>query len=142
MVGVPALRPGLILRWRFRFHVAMDEEIVEAAEHEQRAAEPQSEVQRVSFDRLFILPELHAQPAQDRRPARRSDERVQRVESEIHFGDAGGNADQMPDHRQKPCDENSDRAEFLRPPFRAVNFFRGDEKKFSEPQHERASGEA
>src|SRR5689334_20378587 len=99
-------RMSELFRRRMRFHVAVDEEVVEAAEEEHGTTEPDGDVAQFAFHQLFILAHLHTEISEDTAPDGGAEQGEEGIFEEIHADDAGGNADQMPDHGEKAGDEN------------------------------------
>ena len=79
----------------------MDEEVVEAAEHDHGASEPEGNAMQFAFHQLFILAHFDSDVAKDRAPNAGAQDREQREQSVIHAHDAGGNPDEMPHDRQQ-----------------------------------------
>src|SRR5690349_10653919 len=125
-----------LLPFRPLLHVTVNEEIVEDTQNQQHAAAPQSDTVNLAGHQLLILSGLDPDPAENRAPKRRADERVKGVKFEIHFYDAGGYADQVANHRQESGDENPPRPETFRPTFGAVDLFRRNKEISAVTQNE------
>ena len=123
------------------FHVPVDEEIIQPAEHHHRPRQPEREAMILALHQAIVLTHLHAQPAQHRAPDRRAEDGEEGELQVIHPHDARRDADEMPHHRQQARDENTHRPVMRRPAFRALDFFRRDENVFAVAQEQRSPGQ-
>src|SRR5579859_2771597 len=69
----------------FRLHVPVHEEIVDAADDDQKSCHPHHHVMISALHQLFILSHLDADPRQDAAPDRRTQKCVKRIPPEIHL---------------------------------------------------------
>ena len=83
-------------------HVAVDEGVVEATQHSCETDEPQGDAMHLALHHSFVLPDFHAEPAEDATPNGRANQRVNREHLEVHPDDSGGNADEMSHDWQEP----------------------------------------
>jgi len=76
----------------------------------------------VAIEQFLILSGHDADPRQHGAPQQRTDQSKNRVFEEVHFHDAHGNADQVPDNREQAGHKNAEGALPRRPSFRGVDF--------------------
>ena len=117
----------------------MDEEIIQPAQHQRRAADGENDLVHLALG--DVRADFHAEPAQHRAPDRRAEQREDGKRQVIHPRDAGGNADELPRARQQPRDEHARRAVMRHPVFAFLDFFRRDQNKFSVAQQQRPAGQ-
>ena len=130
---------GLLL-W-FLFEVAVDEEIVKAAEHKHRATDPHGEVMQFAFHRLFVLAEFDADVTKDRAPDSRAENGEERKQFVIHPHDTGGDANQMAHDGQQARNENAHGAIVRSPVLCAFDFIGRNQDELSVTHEEWAAGE-
>src|SRR5439155_5107827 len=92
ILAAPVGRERLLV---YRFHVAVDEEIIHGSENQHSAAEPEGNAMQLAFHEFLVLPHLDADIAKHRAPNRRSEQSVNGKGFVVHPHDASGNADQM-----------------------------------------------
>src|ERR1043166_9571444 len=100
----------------------MHEEVICAAKHQHRTADPHSPAVQFAFHQFLVLTHFDADVAKHAAPDRRAKDREKRKQFIVHPHDSRGNSDQMPHYRQEPGDKDAHRAMVLGPPFRTGYF--------------------
>ena len=105
-------------------HVAVDEKIIDGAQHGQRANGPERDLVQLAAHQRLVLTGLDADPAKYGAPDGGADQREEGKLEVVHPHDAGGDADEVAHDGQQARGEDAEAAKLRRPAFRRLDLGR------------------